>query len=393
MPSRRTVLAGSAAAAIAAGVGTASPAGASSGGLDRTALQAALDQIVATGATAALARLDSPAGSWRGSSGVVELGRPGRPAAGGQYRVGSITKTLVATVILQLAGERRLRLDDTLEHWLPGAIPNGADITIRNLLQHTSGIFNYTEVLFASIEEVLQARYRTFRPEELVALAAAQPPVFEPGTAWSYSNTNYVLLGLIIRKVTGRAYGKEVDRRILRPLGLRGTEVPGTDVTIDGPHAHGYEPIEQDGEIVPLDFTDLNPSMAWSAGEIVSTTADLNRFYRALLSGRLLRRAQLAEMLTPFGDSGYGLGIFQEQLPGGLTLWGHTGGIFGYLSYSFSTPDARTQLSVSINPWLGDFGPALLDLALTAFGVDLPAFRVLTPTNLFPILDTRLPKA
>lgn len=394
MPSRRSVLAGSAAAAIAA-AGAASPAGASSGGLDRAALQAALDQIVATGATAALARVDSPSGSWRGSSGVVELGRPARPAAGGQYRVGSITKTFVATVILQLAGERRLRLDDTLEGWLPGAIPNGADITIRNLLQHTSGIFNYTEVLFASIEEVLQARYRTFRPEELVALAAAQPPVFEPGTAWSYSNTNYVLLGLIIRKVTGRAYGKEVDRRILRPLGLRGTEVPGTDVTIDGPHAHGYEPIEQDGAIVPLDFTDLNPSMAYSAGEIVSTTADLNRFYRALLGGRLLRRAQLAEMLTPFADAGYGLGIFQEQLPGGRTLWGHTGGIFGYLSYSFSTPDAATQLSVSINPWLGDFGPALLDLALTAFGVTAPApaLRPLSAAALFPILDTRLPGA
>jgi D-alanyl-D-alanine carboxypeptidase len=372
MPSRRSVLAGSAAAAFAASVGTVSPAAASSGGLDRAALQSALDQIVAAGPTAALARVDSPAGSWRGSSGVVELGHPARPAPGGQFRVGSITKTFVATVMLQLVGERRLALDDTLERWLPGAIPNGARITIRNLLQHTSGVFDYTEVLFASVEDVLRARYRTFRPEELVALAAAQPPVFEPGTSWAYSNTNYVLLGLIVRRVTGHAYGTEVTRRILRPLGLRGTEVPGPDVTIDGPHAHGYEPIERDGELVPVDFTDLNPSMAYSAGEIVSTTADLNRFYRSLLSGRLLRRAQLSEMLGSPVD-GYGLGIFQQELPGGSTLWGHTGGIFGYVTLSFSTPDAATQLTVSINPWPGEFGPAVNQLAFLAFGVTPPA--------------------
>ncbi|MEU4163489.1 serine hydrolase domain-containing protein [Actinoplanes sp. NPDC026670] len=390
MPSRRSVLAGSAAVAIAAGAGAGSPAAASSGGLDRAALQDALDRIVATGATAALARVDSPAGSWRGAGGVIELGRPARPSAGGRFRVGSVTKTFVATVVLQLAAERRLRLDDTLERWLPGAIPNGAHITIRQLLQHTSGIFNYTDALFASIDEVLAARYRTFRPEELVALAAAQPPDFEPGTSWSYSNTNYVLLGLIIRKVTGRAYGEEVDKRILRPLRLHGTEVPGTDVTIDGPHAHGYEPVEQNGRPVPLDFTDLNPSMAYSAGEIVSTTADLNRFYRALLGGRLLRRRELTEMLTPVGELGYGLGIYQESLPGGPTLWGHTGGIFGYLTYSFSTPDAATQLSVSINPWIGDFSAALLDLALLTFGGTAPAAaRRAAPT--FPLPGIRMP--
>ncbi|MEU4561791.1 serine hydrolase domain-containing protein [Actinoplanes sp. NPDC023936] len=409
MLSRRSVLAGAAAAALTAGVGTASRAeasragvapggpdraGAGPGGLDRAALQAALDRIVATGATAALARVDSPSGSWHGASGVAELGRPARPLAGGQFRVGSITKTFVATVILQLAGERRLRLDDTLDRWLPGAIPNGARITIRNLLQHTSGIFDYTEALFASIDDVLAARYRTFRPEELVALAAARPPVFEPGTSWSYSNTNYILLGLIVRKVTGRAYGREVDRRILRPLRLRGTEVPGTDVTIDGPHAHGYEPIERDGEIVPLDFTDLNPSMAQSAGEMVSTTADLNRFYRALLGGRLLRRPQLTEMLAnPVGEAAYGLGIYQQILPGGQILWGHSGGIFGYLSYSFSTPDAATQLTVSVNPWLGDFDEALNELTFAAFGVTAPAARTATAARRFPVPGLRLPGA
>lgn len=395
MPTRRSMLAGTAAAALVATVGAPSrtqAAPAAPDDLDRTALQAALDQIVATGATAALARVDSPSGSWRGASGVTRLGHPAPAPAGGRFRAGSITKTFVATVVLQLVGEGRLRLEDTLERWLPGAVPNGARITVRHLLQHTSGVFNYTDVLFGSIEDVLAARYRTFRPAELVALAAARPPVFEPGTSWEYSNTNYILLGMIVRRVTGRPYATEVARRILRPLRLSGTELPGTDIAIHGPHAHGYEPIERDGEVVPVDFTEINPSMAHSAGELIATTADLNRFYRCLLSGRLLRRAQLAEMLgSPAGELNYGLGIYQDQLPGGPTLWGHTGGIFGYQSYSFSTPDAATQLTVSVNPWLGDYGPALLSLALTAFGVTAPAGTALTAAKSFPTMGIRFP--
>lgn len=395
MPSRRSILAGSAAATLVAIVGApshASAAPALAGGLDRAALQAALDQIVATGATAALARVDGPAGTWRGASGVAELGRPTPAPPGGRFRAGSITKTLVATVVLQLVGERRLRLEDTVERWLPGAIPNGARITVRHLLQHTSGIFDYTNLLFTSIEDVLKVRYRTFRPEELVALAAGRPPVFEPGTSWGYSNTNYLLLGLIVRRVTGRPYAAEVARRILRPLRLHGTELPGTDVAIRGPHAHGYLPIERDGEVEPLDFTELNPSMAEAAGELISTTADLNRFYRCLLGGRLLRRAQLTEMLAdPAGELNYSLGIYRQPLPGGPTLVGHSGGIFGYVSYSFTTLDAATQLTVSINPWLGDFEPALLGLMLTAFGVTAPAGAALRAAPPLPAPGFRLP--
>jgi D-alanyl-D-alanine carboxypeptidase len=415
MPTRRSILAGSAAATLAATVGAtsraqAAPAGAGSlaqaapaggasrgraenAGPDRVALQQALDQVVATGATAALARLDSPGGSWRGASGVTVLGRPAPAPANGRFRAGSITKTFVATVVLQLVGEGRLRLTDTLERWLPGAIPNGAQITIRQLLQHTSGVFDYTNALFESIEDVLDARYRTFRPAELVALAAARPPVFEPGTSWEYSNTNYILLGMIVRRVTGRPYAAEVARRILHPLGLHGTELPGTDTAIHGPHAHGYLPLDRDGEVVPVDFTELNPSMAQSAGELVSTTADLNRFYRCLLGGRLLRPAQLAEMLGPPAEElGYGLGIYPQPLPGGPTVWGHTGGIFGYVTFSFSTLDAATQLTVSVNPWLGDFDPALQNLLLTAFGgVPAPAGATRTAAERIPVLGIRTP--
>jgi D-alanyl-D-alanine carboxypeptidase len=395
MPTRRSILAGTAAATLAATVGaapraTAAPAAAAVP--DRAALQAALDQIVATGATAALARVDTRSGTWHGASGVVELGRPAPAPAWGRFRVGSVTKTFVATVLLQLVGEGRLSLADTLEQWLPGAIPNGDRISLRNLLQHTSGVFDYTEILFATVEDVLAVRYRTLRPEELVAIAASQPPRFEPGTSWEYSNTNYVLLGLIVERVTRRPYAAQVRARILRPLGLRDTTLPGTRIAIHGPHAHGYEPIVRDGELVPLDFTELNPSMAYSAGEIISTTADLNRFYRALLRGRLLRPAQLAEMLGhPTGDLNYGLGIFQQTLRGGPTLWGHSGSIFGYLTYAFSTADTATQLSVSINPWLGDFGPALESLALTAFGVAAPARTGAPVAEVFPVPDRRFP--
>ena len=398
MLTRRTLLRGGATAALAVTAGgltgwpaSASPATAPAGGPDRKALQAALDRMVATGATAALARFDGPSGRWAGAAGVARLDRPLRPRADGRFRVGSITKTFVATVTLQLVGQRRIALTDTVERWLPGALPNGAQVTVAHLLQHTSGVFNYTDTLFASMEEYLAIRYRSFTPRELVALAAAQPPLFEPGTAWSYSNTNYILLALIVERATGRPYGHQVARRILRPLGLRDTTIPGTALSIPGPNAHGYLPVEHDGQVDPLDITRLNPSVAWAAGEIISTTRDLNRFYGALLRGRLLRHAELRAMLSPHPETGYGFGIYRLDLPGGTSLWGHDGGIPGYVSLALSTEDSRSQLAVSVNPWIGDFGPALFDLVMIAFG-GAPAPATSAPRRLpehgrLPLLD------
>ncbi|HEX6353266.1 serine hydrolase [Actinophytocola sp.] len=186
-----------------------------------------------------------------------------------------------------------------------------------------------------STADFLHKRFRTYTPRELVALATSQPPLFEPDTSWSYSNTNYILLGLVIEHRTGQPLETVVSQRILRPLGLRDTELPGTSPFLHGPHAHGYLPIEHDGQIHPLDITILNPSAPWAAGAIISTTADLNRLYHALLGGHLLPPAQLQQMIcNPTGRNEYGLGISRLVLPCGITLWGHTGVIQGKVLFS-----------------------------------------------------------
>ena len=332
-------------------------------------LQALLDELVATGAPGVLALVDDgPGPAWRGASGAAQLDPlvPLRPSA--RFRVGSITKTFVSVVVLQLVGEGRLRLDDSVERWLPGLVPGGHAINVRQLLNHTSGIFNYTddpELLNAVIADPL----RTFTPEQLVAVATAHPPLFEPGTSWSYSNTNYILTGLIIRTVTGRGVQAELQRRIFTPLGLRDTSFPVTDPDIAGYHAHGYllpgNPfIPTD---VPIDVTRINPSWAWAAGAVISTADDLARFYRALLGGRLLRPALLREMLTTVQLDpvfGYGLGIFSMRTACG-TIWGHDGGVPGYVTFAFNNRQGTRNLvlMMSTNPD-AQTGP-LLDLTLS----------------------------
>jgi len=217
---------------------------------------------------------------------------------------------------------------------------------VRNLLQHTSGLSNYTEALPQDPDDQLAIRYRTWAPAELVALSTARPLDFEPGTQWRYSNTNYVVIGMLVEKLTGRPYEAAVTQRVLRPLGLRSTSVPGTRTDIPGPHAHGYVR-SGDGQVV--DVTEINPSVAYAAGEMISTTADLDRFVDALLDGRLLRPAQQEELTSTLPiTGGYGLGIQAEQLPCGVTVWGHSGGIPGYNSLMIGTADTKTRLTLSV---------------------------------------------
>jgi D-alanyl-D-alanine carboxypeptidase len=161
-----------------------------------------LNQLVADGAPAALAELRDERGTWKLASGVAELGTE-RPAdAEGWFRIGSVTKTFTATVILQLAGEGRLGLGGTVQRWLPGTVPGGAHITVRQLLDHTSGLYNYTRG--ATTDAVLRDRLRHWTPHEIVALAASREPQFRPGTSRAYNNTGYVLLGLLIERITQR---------------------------------------------------------------------------------------------------------------------------------------------------------------------------------------------
>jgi D-alanyl-D-alanine carboxypeptidase len=340
-------------------------------------LQPFLDELTKSqAATAAIAEFRDGRTVWRGSSGVAQLGRSRPAPVDGRFRIGSVTKTFVATVVLQLVAEGKAGLDDTLDQRLPGLVPRSDRITVRHLLQHTSGIEDYPQFLYSSLEDFLAKRLRTYQPRELVAIGAARPPLFEPGTSWSYSNTNYVLLGLLIERITGKRFETVVSQRVLQPLGLRDTIAPGTGPFIRGPHAHGYLPVENNGVIEPFDVTVLNPSAPWTAGGMISTTADLNRFYGALLGGRLLPAAQLREMTTNLAVAQYGLGIFRTDLPCGITLWGHNGGIQGYATMAFTTADARSQLTISVNPWVGGAPNDVLDdLISTAFcGHALPGF-------------------
>jgi D-alanyl-D-alanine carboxypeptidase len=288
----------------------------------------------------------------------------------GRFRIGSVTKTFVATVILQLAAERRLSLADPVSRHLPGLVPNGENITVRQLLNHTSGIYDYTRSWPPTAEHFLAIRFDKFPVLDLVKIGTSQPPLFPPGTDWSYSNTNYLLAGLIIEKVTGRPYGEAVQRRILWPLGLRDTFVPGTRIRIPGPHARGYLPVGTPPQ--PVDVTELNPALASSAGEMISTTADVNRFFAALLGGRLLRPAQLAEMkdaVTVEPGFRYGLGLVERTWACGARTWGHGGGIPGYVTLAENSADGRTQLAVSLNPLNNpeQVGRAVIALAEKAF--------------------------
>jgi len=320
--------------------------------IDPGELQRLLDQIVAAGAPGAAARVKDERGAQQAASGVADLrsGRPMRP--GLTYRAGSVTKPFVATVVLQLVAEDRLSLSDTVDRWLPGILPYGDQVTVRQLLNHTSGVPDYTLEPLVRLYTAPHGRFRAWTPRELVALIAGEPPLFPPGTAWSYSNTGYVLAGLIVEAVTGRRLGQELTRRIFRPLGLRDTFFPVNRPDIPGRNARGYsiDPFgREDGPL--LDFTVYNPSLAWGAGNLTSDLGDLARFFRALLRGQLLPPRLLAEMTTPVPTGqglGYGLGLAVIETPAGRLI-GHDGAIPGFLNIVLSTEDGRRQLGIMMN--------------------------------------------
>jgi D-alanyl-D-alanine carboxypeptidase len=304
-------------------------------------MQTYLDSLVNDGAAGVLLHYRSPDQTWIGSSGAAELGTDRPVDPDGWFRVGSVTKTFTAVVVLQLVGKGKLRLDDPVGKWVAG-VPD--TISLRQLLNHTSGLYDYTDDL--PNDRHLLDRYLHRDPADALQTGLTKPRVFEPGTSWSYSNTNYIVLGLLIQAVTGNAYGDEVCTRILQPLGLERTLVPGDDVDLPEPHGHPY--LEVAGDWV--DLARFNPSQAWAAGEIVSTAEDLNRFYAAALGGELLAKAEQDAMLTvvPVDDAfGYALGIERRQLPDGQVVWGHTGGIFGYKTLSYHAADLSRQLTLS----------------------------------------------
>ncbi|MCC3777940.1 serine hydrolase [Streptomyces sp. UNOB3_S3] len=325
----------SAAVALAAGVmtvGALAPASASAATGPDT-VQQRLDALVkADGLPAALASVKDRDGRTRHyTAGVGDLATGAKVPVDGQVRIGSNTKTFTAVIVLQLVAEGKVGLDEPVDTYLPGLVRgediDGRRITVRQLLQQTSGLPNYTKY-------DLQPRY--YEPRDLLDIALQHKADFAPGTKWAYSNTNYLLAGLIIQKVTGHTLGTEMDRRIVKPLGLRHTYLPAPgDATIREPHPKGYYRDSADGPL--RDVTETEPSWAWAAGGMISTNSDLNRFFTALLAGRLLPDAQLAQMRTTvpaddlFGPGGrYGLGIVSRPLSCGGVYWGHGGDLPGY---------------------------------------------------------------
>ncbi|GGZ18189.1 D-alanyl-D-alanine carboxypeptidase [Streptomyces poonensis] len=354
------------AALAAPAVAAPAPAPARAG---HPATQAAMDAAVKDGVPGVAAQAKDRRGTWKATSGVGDLKTDAPRSADDRYRVGSITKTFVATVLLQLEAEGRLSLDDTVDKWLPGLVRghghDGRAITLRQLLNHTSGIYDYTaddtfgRTYFLE-DGFLEHRYDTLSPQQLVRTAMRHKPDFAPGTSWNYSNTNYVLAGLVIEKATGNPYGDEIRRRIIEPLHLRATLVPGTSPKMPRPSSRAYGKLAETDTGPTYDVTELNPSLAYAAGEMISDSGDLNRFYSALLKGRLLPAEQLSEMkktvevdIAP--NAAYGLGLIERELSCGVTVWGHGGGIHGSSSEAVTTEDGRHSLAFNFNgDWSGD---------------------------------------
>ncbi|MFF4079194.1 serine hydrolase domain-containing protein [Streptomyces sp. NPDC001777] len=330
----------------------------------RPELRKALEEIVGSGITGVTLRVRDERGEWAGSAGASRLGEAAKPPLDGHVRIGSSTKTFVATLVLQLVAEGRIGLDDPVADHLPGFGPDRR-ITVRMLLQHTSGIFNFTGEYYedgtmvpgipatTAGKEWVDNRFRTYAPEELVRLALSRPARFEPGTDWSYSNTNYVLARLLIEQVTGRSITEEARRLILEPLGLSGTVVPTTQTEIAEPHAHAYYRYEDGGEERTVDVTELNPSWISSGGDMISTSRDLGTFVSALVGGRLLPAGLLAEMCaprpTPIPGTGYGLGVFVQDTGDGGIVINHNGGAAGHAALMYATPDGSRIMTGTLN--------------------------------------------
>ncbi|GAA1657471.1 serine hydrolase domain-containing protein [Actinoplanes couchii] len=297
------------------------------------------DMVVPGGCPGALASIQGR--QW--TAGVGDLRTGGKVPLNGRVRIGSASKMFVSVVLLQLAGEGRIGLDEPMERYLPGVVPDGERITVRMLLQHTSGLPDYTEAMIQENADYFTLRNRYFEPRELVDIALSMPSR-PPGAAWSYSNTNYVLAGLIAQRVTGRPLAELITTRVIDRIGLRDTYLPTVgEKDLRGPHPHGYVRNPVDDRMT--DFTVMDPSWGWGAGQMVSTPGDVNTFLRALLDGRLLDRAQLEQMKTTVEATDewrYGLGLMQTPLSCGGFAWGHGGDIAGYSIRDGATDDGRT---------------------------------------------------
>jgi D-alanyl-D-alanine carboxypeptidase len=327
-------------------------AGASVDAATAHAYQQVLDDVRAQGGfPGVVAGVWSPEGAWVGTSGTTGEGLTATPTAQDRTRIGSLTKTMTATVLLQLAQEGRLSLDDTIGTYVPG-MPNGDVATLRQLADMSSGIPSYTAV-DAFTTQLFADPTKVWTPDELVGFVRGEAPSFAPGKGWEYSNTNYVLLGMVIEKVTGMPMADVFQERLFGPLGMTDTTFPGGSAAIADPHLSGLTAQGQP-EGQTIDATGWNPSEAFTAGELISTLDDLKTWADALFTGegvltpasQQLRRDSVIYSIPPANSptSGYGIGIGNKD-----GWWGHDGQIPGYTTVVVHDYDLDTTIIVVVN--------------------------------------------
>ncbi|GGX88578.1 serine hydrolase domain-containing protein [Streptomyces fructofermentans] len=330
-------------------------------GPDAAALRRALAGLPDDDATAALVRVGGTAGAWHGSSGVRDLASGRKALENGRFRAGSTTKVVTAAVVLQLAAEGAVDLDGHVQTYLPGLLTDAFEpVTVRQLLTFTGGLKPGAS-LGDVAGEGYERRYETLTPEDVVAASVAEGPAFRPGSRQEYGNIGYTVLGLLIERITGDSYEHQAAVRVLRPAGMRHTSFPGgPDPRVHGPHNRGYQRLT-DGRLV--DATEWNMSDRWAAGDMISTTADLERLLFALFRGRLVPRPLLdREMFTlpdvpgatmsaglQYYDAGDGRGLWLKSgsRPGYTTLLAATRDLSRTLVYSVNATDAKSE---AMNP-------------------------------------------
>jgi D-alanyl-D-alanine carboxypeptidase len=351
---RRLVVSATCAVLLLAGTGTAAA------GTDPR--QAALDTAVEAGNVGMIAAAADPAGRWRGRAGVGDVTTGAKPDTGGRFRVGSVSKTFTATLVLKLAAKGRLGLDDPISKYLPGLLPYPEPITVRQLLQHTSGLPRdlAPQYTWTTLPELDTERFVHFGEVEAINDSTVQPLLFPPGSGWSYSNTGYNVLALLVERLTGQRLERVLADWITGPLHLADTFLPRDFPLVPDAAMHGYEQLYP----APHGLTDVtvyNLSRYFGAGNIISSATDLNRFFRALLGGELLPADLLAQMKTtvPWPGQGgvlsYGLGLMRISLaaicgPGAPDVWGHGGDVPGYSTWSMSDETGTRRITVASSP-------------------------------------------
>ncbi|MFJ9178664.1 serine hydrolase domain-containing protein [Streptomyces sp. NPDC102360] len=351
---------GAVAAPLAAAVPAQAVVAPAPGAPDAKALAESLAGLPDGDATAALVRVGGKGGSWHGTAGVRDLRGGAKALEHARFRAGSTTKVVTAATVLRLAAAGEVDLDAPVQRYLPGLFDGTAfrqPISVRQLLNHTSGI-QPADGWGDAFADQYAHRFDVVTPTQVAALALAKGPAFAPGTRQQYLNINYTLLGLLVEKVTGDSYAQAAARLVLRPAGVRHTYFPGTDGRIHGPHNRGYQLV--DGEFV--DVTEWVQADRSAAGDMISTTADLERLLTALFRGRIVPEPQLEEMFTPpagLDDATMSAGLQKIEI-GGRVYWGKSGSRYGYgtgiaadreltrtLVYSVNSTDAKGE---NMNP-------------------------------------------